>query len=492
MKSARRGTSASNPRDFLRRMITSLGKAASQEGETPDPATEMRASSSLPGVEELRALSAAAATEQGVAHRSRGIGCQDSARCALHGGLAVACVSDGLGSKRSSEVGSRLACEAACSLVGSKAEFDALFGAADNELARHVVSSVQRAIVGAAGSSMTSGADAPDGRDGADVRPELSEMGCTLLLAAVCRGRYLVCKLGDGAAFLFTGAGASRLFGVDRAEDEGSTRTVLDANAASSLEVCRGTVDPDGELGIVLTTDGMRQFAYFPSSSVVPAEMYRLYDFLAEKDVSARDEALASHLASVLPQTIGDDLGCAVIMSRATVHEAPALDLGWTCRCGLRHDYNELTCPECGSDFLSTYRIDRPTDYIGAIVTINRELSLCDDYLVDYALTHYREAGYGNKLEAILAIRDGYAACAQDLLTGSPRVDAESTHFSHPPQDPSFCGPFFHAMEQLVRASLFGEDGGDAARYVRAEDPDVVANAVASVHLARLYRETLS
>ena len=478
MKSEGRGTPASGPRDFLRRMITSFGKVAPQEGEIPDPATETHASSSLPDVEELRALSVAAATEQG--------------RCALRGGLAVACVSDGLGSKRSSEVGSRLACEAACSLVGSEAEFDALFGAADNELARRVVSSVQRAIVGAAGSSMTSGADAPDGRDGAGVRPELSEMGCTLLLAAVCGGSYLVCKLGDGAAFLFTGAGASRLFGVDRAEDEGSTKTVLDANAASSLEVCRGTVDPDGELGIVLTTDGMRQFAYYPSSSVVPAEMYRLYDALVEKDVSARGEALASHLASVLSQTIGDDLGCAVIMSRATVHEAPALDLGWTCRCGLRHDYNELTCPECGSDFLSTYRMDRPTDYIGAIVTINRALSLCDDYLVDYALAHYREAGYGNKLEAILAIRDGYAACAHDLLAGSPGVEAESTHFSHPPQDPSFCGPFFHAMEQLVRAFLFGEDGGGASRYVHSEEPEVVATAVVSAHLARLHRETLS
>lgn len=492
MKSEGRGTSASGPRDFLRRMITSFGKVAPQEGEIPDSATETHASSSLPDVEELRALSVAAATEQGVTHRSRGIGCQDSARCALHGGLAVACVSDGLGSKRSSEIGSRLACEAACSLVGSEAEFDALFGAADEELGRRVVSSVQRAIAGATGPSMISGADAPDGRDGAGMRPELSEMGCTLLLAAVCEGRYLVCKLGDGAAFLFTGAGASRLFGVDRAEDEGSTKTVLDANAASSLEVCRGTVDSDGELGIVLTTDGMRQFAYFPSSSVVPAEMYRLYDALVEKDVSARGEALASHLASVLPQTIGDDLGCAVIMSRATVHEAPALDLGWTCRCGLRHDYNELTCPECGSDFLSTYRMDRPTDYIGAIVAINRALSLCDDYLVDYALAHYREAGYGNKLEAILAIRDGYAACAHDLLAGSPGVEAESPHLSHPSQDPSFCGPFFHAMERLVHASLFGEDGGNASHYVHAEDPGVVAAAVASAHLARLYRETVS
>lgn len=413
------------------------------------------------------------ATLQGYGHKGDGAVCQDTACGKTVGALSVVSVADGLGSLSLSHLGSRASCEAACNLFSSEQDFNVLFNMDLMGLKHHIVAAVRDAIF--------SCANAYAKENSADPDFAAAEMRCTLILAAFLDDKYLLCRIGDGAAFFVEDGHINHLFSLDQAVDEGHTRTVLDGDAESSLEILRGDSIGKSLAGVILTTDGSRLYAYYPSSVVVPSEMYSLYKSVTRAMSASNDpcEALRAYLASIQANTIGDDLGFAVIVNNYTELDAPVYDFGWTCDCGYRHGYNDLVCPHCGKGFLQTYQLEDTADLIGSVVSVNQLLDYCDNHLVDYAVRHFEEAGYTNKLSAMVSIWQGFVGYANSLASDGITLDTSLN------ADPFF-DHYFKELERDLVAFLetVGINGISKSELVMRKA--ALVDSVMKVHLARL------
>lgn len=418
---------------------------------------------------------AAAAVCRGLAHERDGGPCQDSAAAGVSQGVATACVSDGLGSLALSQVGSAAVARAVPGLARTPGEFERLCALADADLRALIASRLRGAVLSEAA------ARAAD--MSADPERTAREMRCTAVGVIACSGRYLAFKQGDGAAFAVSPDGFERLFRVDDVEDEARTRTVLDPDAAECLEIERGELSAGGPSGLLVTTDGLRLCGYFPSSTVVPEELRRLYNACAAAAPGLEGGALQTGLDALRPDSVGDDLGCAVVACSADGVPVTRDDFRWTCACGERHEYSEYQCPACGRGFEDTYGM-AVADKIGATASVNACFDALDDFVVRRALERRADLGYPSDLGAVLAAWSECAAYGE-------AASAEAARGSGAPSPaPGSCidAEALDAMRDLL-ARRIGKRGIVGAEAGSGACASALARRLVTIYCLRAYRD---
>jgi len=183
---------------------------------------------------------------KGTSHEQSGQPCQDSslARQVVSADetvLVLAC-SDGAGSARFSEIGSRTACQTLVDLVSAETRTSGQLGTVDAIRAHGWMSQVHRAI----------GVQA-DLRD-ADAR----QLACTLLFAVVGERGAAFGQIGDGAMVLRRDDAYETVFWPQSGEYVNTTNFVSDPRWATHLEFawCESAVDE-----LALFSDGLQMLA---------------------------------------------------------------------------------------------------------------------------------------------------------------------------------------------------------------------------------------
>ena len=102
-------------------------------------------------------------------------------------------------------------------------------------------------------------------------------------------------------------------------------------------------------LGFLLTTDGLRGYAYYPISNAPANGIQHLYSVIAQSDVQDGSRHLRACLGEISSPRYYDDLSCAVIAFGDRVPDF-SFDSSWPCLCGRKNPYDSLEC-ECGRDY---------------------------------------------------------------------------------------------------------------------------------------------
>jgi hypothetical protein len=182
----------------------------------------------------------------GTSHESRGEPCQDfglANSVQAHGQTVfVAVCSDGAGSAKQSEVGSRLACEKMCGLISTEIGNELMIVDIDREqmLRWHEV------VVGALETEAES--------------RELTrrDLACTLLTAIVAEDVAVFSQIGDGAIVISTGGSFQPVFWPQSGEYINTTNFLTDFKLGQDLEFTlhKGVVEE-----IAILTDGLQMLA---------------------------------------------------------------------------------------------------------------------------------------------------------------------------------------------------------------------------------------
>lgn len=186
----------------------------------------------------------ASAAVRGTDHVRGGLPCQDAfvARVVPHpaGERAVFVVSDGAGSAKHAEVGSRLACEAAA----------ALLAVADLELSEASAPGLGDRLVAACHAAL--------GAEAATLGATLRDLACTLVAAVVGPDGALFAQVGDGGVVVGEADRFAWIFWPDKGEHANETTFVTMTRARDHMEVAfrPGRVDE-----LALFSDGLERIA---------------------------------------------------------------------------------------------------------------------------------------------------------------------------------------------------------------------------------------
>lgn len=241
---------------------------------------------------------------RGKKHKHEGTNCDDWFETASVGGITLAAVADGAGSKRFSRIGAQVSCKAAIrhlvdefsKLERSEQQYRAIMDALGSDLTSasfqtavgQLCSFVQKAVAEAVG-AVEAALSERRGKPGYTVPGrdlQLSDFACTLLVAAavpVAGGEHLLitCQVGDGTIVSFDTQGAfperARILGeADSGEFSGQTDFITSDRfkqlpvLQSRTRVHRGRSDL-----VMLMTDGVAD-DYHPNETQMVALYYDL------------------------------------------------------------------------------------------------------------------------------------------------------------------------------------------------------------------------
>ncbi|WP_298909068.1 PP2C family serine/threonine-protein phosphatase [uncultured Nostoc sp.] len=193
---------------------------------------------------------AVARSEIGTSHQKQGIVCQDYGNYCSFGDVIVGAVTDGAGSAKHSDVGSKLAVETVLKCFSDINEFphkQAFSQSLDKEEAQKVFAKIVNQVI----TELQKQADEGD--------YSVNDLACTLLIFVATPDWLAAMQIGDG--FIVARSQDSEyqlLFQPDKGEFVNETTFITSANAVKEMQV---KVIPEKQEFICASTDGLEKVA---------------------------------------------------------------------------------------------------------------------------------------------------------------------------------------------------------------------------------------
>ena len=180
----------------------------------------------------------------GPLHVQRSLPCQDACAYRVHSsGLVTVAVADGLGSAAKSQVGARVAVDAAVSAEKGAAPVTLDGGADLTEIAKSAAVTARRAVEAQARLELC----------------DLRDLACTIIVLAALRDRIAVAHIGDGAVVALAGSDLILVSGPGDAE---YTNEVVPITAKEWLDDLRVTLPLGGVDCFAVLTDGCQRAGF--------------------------------------------------------------------------------------------------------------------------------------------------------------------------------------------------------------------------------------
>lgn len=270
--------------------------------------------------------------------------CQDHTEYMATNNVYVGALADGVSSNKYSDIGASVATQIACQEMCDK--FKAYYS---GELSsRDFVQKIQDGI-----------------RQRNAENYDLNQMKSTLLLCAICKDRYIIGHIGDGAILCF--GKESYVISPPQKNEIGGTATytVLDYNADEHFKFKKGNIkDLDGFL---LTSDGLLGNVYY-SSTDIPQLAYELFGSVYKKSSPIVKENRDAQFKAYLTEHIqagnkfADDCSLLMIARRKRtgyvdydVLNGFEADVKWPCKCGNSNRMDEIRCSKCRTVYTALY-----------------------------------------------------------------------------------------------------------------------------------------
>jgi hypothetical protein len=240
---------------------------------------------------------------QGSSHRADGTCCQDFNCVRVLGDGAnsalVACVADGAGSARFSDIGSKIACESIVDLAGEYFEQHGSFDALDRGEVQQWCDEIQARIEAAADERFCNA----------------RELATTLLVAIASASSSTFFQIGDGGIVVRSGNVYGVVFWPQSGEYANSTNFITSNEYRDQLEYF-SIRQPCSD--IALLTDGLERLALSFEQQIAHAPFFEpLFKALrATDDVAGLSEGLRTFLGSQSVQNRSDDDKTLILASR--------------------------------------------------------------------------------------------------------------------------------------------------------------------------------
>jgi len=339
--------------------------------------------------------------------------CQDFADVYADNKRVIACLCDGLGSLKNSDIAAQ---ETVKSVIG-------LFRSLPNaptpqtNLARFrkkLVDELQKRLRAVAAER--------------DMAPE--SMDCTLVFACLFldKSMAMIGCLGDSALCVIRDDKAPQLFC-----DSGfiGTRAVLDDDAAEHLQCIAFPLDGHVK-SILLASDGLENEIYYKGLPHVAKNTELYLNAMLRDDPQKIMQARIEELTAAEDTVFDDDISVAVLSSL----ERPvrlADEPTWPCLCGAENLLVDTFCSECSRDFLDMYQhIDFKGDRAGFFRYIRRNPAAKQALMTSIA----EGTPFCPPLNAKPAQRQPEAPPPRQKLTGS-RAPEPAAPQKAPPESPA-------------------------------------------------------
>jgi hypothetical protein len=245
----------------------------------------------------------AGAVATGRSHQSSGAPCQDAIAQTNRSKCAVIALSDGAGSCRLSDIGSKIISEKAVSFVGDN--FDRLLKIKDPE---KIVSLIFESILSALSA-----------RANADSEESLKPYSGTLLLVAARKQKkneilekhqYFAIHIGDGAIGCVEDSKSFVVSHPENGEYSNSTFFITDSVAAQKIRYYTGECKKGSVF--FLMSDGAAESLYLKNSGEFGGALVSMSEWIKNKDNHEMASVLRSNMEAVFTKKSTDD--CSLIM----------------------------------------------------------------------------------------------------------------------------------------------------------------------------------
>lgn len=262
----------------------------------------------------------------GTSHLSSRVPCQDQADARrFSNGVVAAALSDGAGSSAYSHYGAYLVIQKALELVW--VHFSEAFGSQEAKalFVRRFIAVLQKDLseladlgINLTGEEREKNSE-PSREDVLLVPCELKELACTLLLAAVKKGRFLVLHVGDGVVGAeYEICGRSKLAVLshpDNGEFANETCFVTSASAADKARLITGTLGGGYKRlkGFILMSDGPEAALYDKAKGTLAPACRKLFGAVRACEREEVQSKLETTIESVIQKKTADDCSIAII-----------------------------------------------------------------------------------------------------------------------------------------------------------------------------------
>ena len=242
---------------------------------------------------EIKTWKAAGAAIQGRGHIKENIQCQDNVAKLRINGVTALALADGAGSRKLSQVGAKIASEAAVKLLTE--DFEGMYRAEEKELRHRIMQSVldelrrvakQRGVI-------------------------VGDMASTLLFCGAKGNRSIVGHLGDGVTGFLEGSSCGIVFPPDNEEYANVTVFTTSDDAESSLRLLK--VESELRSGYVLMSDGAASSLYHKQSGNLAPAVSLIFDWLRDNSPEVVSDALKRNLEELIRLKTSDDCSIAIM-----------------------------------------------------------------------------------------------------------------------------------------------------------------------------------
>jgi serine/threonine protein phosphatase PrpC len=241
----------------------------------------------------VRAVKIAYAKIIGRSHIESNTVCQDSISISYRREVSCVSLSDGAGSCKHSDIGSKLTSKILCKAFSSK--FDILFKLEDRESAQYLIDQIITAL---------------DSK-GISLQCDISQLSATAMFVAIKNDTYIAGHIGDGVIGILHSNNLSVLSQPENGEFSNSTFFVTGNNAASHLRIYRGTIQ-SGD-GFVLMSDGTAESLYDKQMQQLSVGCSTLFQWFFKTTEKKMNKILQSNLENLISKKTTDDCSIAIV-----------------------------------------------------------------------------------------------------------------------------------------------------------------------------------